>query len=206
MVSAQLSSLYRSASPRLLRTAPKNQWQHQSVRLHVSTAKKSNDGISIWYPIIGGFVITTAGGIKYVHDHVGGTDGLVRSLSFYSFAIPKYVEYRWHMYNKSADHVWEKLDQETASIALEKAYELEGFYIKGGQMVAANMGNAFPQIWQDTMSVLQDQVPPQDFPVIKKIVESELDFHKVFATFEEKPIGSAAIGQVHRATLKDGTP
>jgi predicted unusual protein kinase regulating ubiquinone biosynthesis (AarF/ABC1/UbiB family) len=110
------------------------------------------------------------------------------------------------MYNKSADHVWEKLDQETASIALEKAYELEGFYIKGGQMVAANMGNAFPQIWQDTMSVLQDQVPPQDFPVIKKIVESELDFHKVFATFEEKPIGSAAIGQVHRATLKDGTP
>ena len=73
-------------------------------------------------------------------------------------------------------------------------------------MVAANMGGAFPQIWQGTMSVLQDQVPPQKFSVIKEIVESELDFDKVFATFEETPIGSAAIGQVHRATLRDGTP
>lgn len=110
------------------------------------------------------------------------------------------------MYNKSPDHVWDKLDTETAKTALDKAYELEGFYIKGGQMVAANMGGAFPQIWQDTMNVLQDQVPPQDFSVIKEIVSSELDFDKVFSSFEETPIGSAAIGQVHRATLEDGTP
>jgi len=72
--------------------------------------------------------------------------------------------------------------------------------------VAANFGGAFPQTWQDTMSVLLDQVPPQDFSVIKEIVSSELDFDKVFSSFEETPIGSAAIGQVHRATLKDGTP
>lgn len=146
------------------------------------------------------------GGIKYMHDHLEGSEGLIRSLSFYRFAIPKYLEYRWHTYWKSPNDVWDKLDQETAATALDLAYELEGFYYKGGQMVAANMGDAFPKIWQDTMSVLQDQVPPQEFSVIKKIVESELDFDKVFATFEEKPIGSAAIGQVHRATLRDGTP
>jgi predicted unusual protein kinase regulating ubiquinone biosynthesis (AarF/ABC1/UbiB family) len=116
------------------------------------------------------------------------------------------LEYRWHTYRKSPNDVWDKLDEETAATALDLAYELEGFYYKGGQMVAANMGDAFPKIWQDTMSVLQDQVPPQEFSVIKKIVESELDFDKVFATFEETPIGSAAIGQVHRATLRDGTP
>lgn len=110
------------------------------------------------------------------------------------------------MYNKSPNAVWDKLDAETAKVALDKAYELEGFYVKGGQMVAANMGGAFPQIWQETMSVLQDQVPPQDFSTIKEIVSSELDFEKVFTSFEEKPIGSAAIGQVHRATLRDGTP
>lgn len=176
------------------------------MRLHATKANKKDDGISIWYPVIGGLAMTVAGGIKYIHDHLEGTDGLVRSLSFYSFAIPKYIEYRWHMYNKSSDEVWDKLDQETAARGLELAYELEGFYIKSGQMVAANIGNAFPAIWQDTMSVLQDQVPPQDFAVIKRIVESELDFDEVFATFEEKSIGSAAIGQVHRATLKDGTP
>ena len=107
---------------------------------------------------------------------------------------------------QSPDKVWDELDRETSARGLELAYELEGFYIKSGQMCATNIGGAFPQVWQDTMSVLQDQVPPQDFSVIKKIVESELDFDKVFATFEETPIGSAAIGQVHRATLRDGTP
>ena len=73
-------------------------------------------------------------------------------------------------------------------------------------MCSANIGNAFPPVWQDTMSVLQDQVPPQPFHIVEEIVKSELDFDKVFASFEETPIGSAAIGQVHRATLKDGTP
>jgi aarF domain-containing kinase len=164
--------------------------------------------VSWWYPIIGGLVITVTGGIKYVHDHVGGTEGLWRSFSFYKYAIPKYVEYRWHMYQQSPDQVWDELDRKAATEGLQKAYELEGFYIKGGQMVAANMGGAFPQIWQDTMSVLQDQVPPQDFNIIRKIVQEELPNAKdIFATFEEIPIGSAAIGQVHRATLKrDDTP
>jgi ubiquinone biosynthesis protein len=67
-------------------------------------------------------------------------------------------------------------------------------------------GDAFPKIWQTTMSVLQDQVPPQPFHIIRDIVASELDFEGTFATFEPEPIGSASIGQVHRATLQDGTP
>jgi hypothetical protein len=209
MASAKTLWLCRTASPRLFRAATRSpSWQQQSLRLQATTTSKksSDDGFSIWYPILGGLVMTVAGGVKYVHDQAEGTEGLVRSLSFYSFAIPKYIEYRWHMWNKSPDEVWDKLNKETAETGLDLVYELEGFYVKSGQMVAANMGNAFPQVWQDTMSVLQDQVPPQEFSVVKKIVESELDFDKVFATFEEKPIGAAAIGQVHRATLKDGTP
>ncbi len=74
-------------------------------------------------------------------------------------------------------------------------------------MCAANIGNAFPKIWQDTMSVLQDECPSQPFEVVKSIVESEYgkSINDVFETFEEKPIGAASIGQVHRATLKDGS-
>ena len=85
-------------------------------------------------------------------------------------------------------------------------YTHAGFYIKCGQMSAANIGDAFPKIWQETMSVLQDQVPHKDFETIKAIIEEDMGkpLGDVFATFEPDPIGSASIGQVHRATLHNG--
>jgi aarF domain-containing kinase len=109
------------------------------------------------------------------------------------------------MIQGSPDHVWDELHEETSAGALEKILELEGFYIKCGQMAASNIGDAFPPIWQDTMSVLQDEVPPQDYATIRAIVESEMVVDKTFASFDPVPIGSASIGQVHRATLIDGT-
>ena len=75
------------------------------------------------------------------------------------------------------------------------------------KMCAANIGNAFPLVWQETMGPLTDDCPARPFEVAKSIVES--DFGKplteIFDTFEETPIGAASIGQVHRATLKDGS-
>eukprot|EP00568_Trieres_chinensis_P011803 CAMPEP_0183304864 /NCGR_PEP_ID=MMETSP0160_2-20130417/9800_1 /TAXON_ID=2839 ORGANISM="Odontella Sinensis, Strain Grunow 1884" /NCGR_SAMPLE_ID=MMETSP0160_2 /ASSEMBLY_ACC=CAM_ASM_000250 /LENGTH=413 /DNA_ID=CAMNT_0025467983 /DNA_START=50 /DNA_END=1291 /DNA_ORIENTATION=- len=58
------------------------------------------------------------------------------------------------------------------------------------------------------MSVLQDQCPAKDFSVVKSIIESEYGkpLSEVFSSFEEDTIGAASIGQVHRATLVDGSP
>jgi hypothetical protein len=106
-------------------------------RLFVSNAKdNTNDSIPLWYPVVGGLVITMAGGIKWFHDHVGGTEGLVRSASFYSYAIPKYCQYRFHMYMQSPDEVWEELDRDTSQGALKKIQKLGGFYIKSGQLAS----------------------------------------------------------------------
>ena len=72
------------------------------------------------------------------------------------------------------------------------------------QMAAANIGNAFPRIWQERMSILQDQCPSKPFHVVKRIVEEEYGRpieQQVFDHFEEMPIGAASIGQVHRANL-----
>jgi aarF domain-containing kinase len=170
--------------------------------------KKTVSGptLSLWYPVLGGLIVTTLGGAKYVHDHVGGSEGLQRSLSFYALAVPKYLEYRFHMWKDSPDDVWDDLDRETSEQGLQKILELRGFYIKCGQMCASNIGNAFPPIWQDTMSVLQDQVPPQSFDVIRSVIDQELDFDATFASFDPEPIGAASIGQVHKATLRDGRP
>ena len=57
------------------------------------------------------------------------------------------------------------------------------------------------------MSVLQDQVPARDFSVIRETLAAELgdDWDsRVFSSFDPEPIGSASIGQVHRAVLKEG--
>ena len=157
--------------------------------------------------VAGGLAVTVAGGIKYMHDHVGGTEGLARTMSFYSIAIPKYLEYRLHMFKESPDEVWDELDRQTSKQGLEKILELRGFYIKSGQLAAANIGNAFPPIWQDTMSVLQDECPAEPFSVVKHTIETEYGkpLEEVFSSFDETPIGAASIGQVHRAKLLDGT-
>jgi hypothetical protein len=92
----------------------------------VQKQKAKETTVPIWYGVVGGLVITLAGGIKYVHDHVGGTEGLVRTASFYSMAIPKYVLYRMHMIRESPDEVWEDLHKETSEAGLKKILELRG--------------------------------------------------------------------------------
>jgi ubiquinone biosynthesis protein len=53
---------------------------------------------------------------------------------------------------------------------------------------------------------LLDRVPPFDTEIAKKIIEKELDkpIRDIFIYFDEIPIGSASIGQVHRARLSSG--
>lgn len=61
-------------------------------------------------------------------------------------------------------------------------------------------------LFQDTMSILQDECPARPFNEVKSIIESEYNapLSTIFTSFEETPIGAASIGQVHRATLKNG--
>jgi aarF domain-containing kinase len=153
-----------------------------------------------------GIVASIGGGACYLNEHLGGSEGLLRTASFYSLAIPKYVQYRYHMMMDSPDEVWDNLHKETSKAGLDKIMELQGFYVKSGQMCAANIGNAFPEIWQETMAPLQNECPARPFTVVKSIIESEFGkkICDIFDSFEESPIGAASIGQVHRATLKDG--
>jgi aarF domain-containing kinase len=138
------------------------------------------------------------------HHYFDGLEGIQRAVSFYSLAIPKYIVYRYHQYMESPDHVWEQLDRVTSKQGLDIILRLKGFYIKCGQVCASNIGNAFPVIWQETMSILQDQVPPEDFDsVILPILREEIPNHEqIFTYIDPLPIGSASIGQVHRATMR----
>ena len=83
--------------------------------------------------------------------------------------------------------------------------ELGATFIKLGQILSTR-----PDILSDEyikeLTKLQDKIPPCPFEKIKKQIEEELGrkINEVFEYFEEIPIASASIGQVHRAKLKDG--
>jgi ubiquinone biosynthesis protein len=57
------------------------------------------------------------------------------------------------------------------------------------------------------LQLLQSQVPADPYEQIKSIVEGDLKqpIEQAFRSFAEVPIASASIGQVHAATLLDGT-
>ena len=54
----------------------------------------------------------------------------------------------------------------------------------------------------------QDALDPLDADVVKEVVRNELlggaDLNELFAEFDNEPLGSASIAQVHRAKLLDG--
>ena len=53
---------------------------------------------------------------------------------------------------------------------------------------------------------LQSDTPADSFDLVRSTIEHELgqSLEELFATFEETPLASASIAQVHRATLPDG--
>ena len=84
--------------------------------------------------------------------------------------------------------------------------ELQGLFIKVGQLISI-MTNFLPEAFRKELEGLQDAVPPRPYADIEARIREEL--HKtpaeLFASFEQRPIASASIGQVHFARLLDGT-
>lgn len=81
--------------------------------------------------------------------------------------------------------------------------ELGPVWIKFGQMVSTRR-DVLPKYLADALAKLQDQVAPFDGHIARQIIESALgcSIDDYFTDFEEKPLASASIAQVHTATLK----
>lgn len=84
--------------------------------------------------------------------------------------------------------------------------ELGATFIKLGQLLSTRPDLVGQELAYE-LTKLQDDAPPIPFETVKEIIESELDddMENLFAEFEEKPIGSASIGQVHKAKFHNGT-
>ncbi|HEY1189076.1 MAG TPA: AarF/ABC1/UbiB kinase family protein [Gemmata sp.] len=83
--------------------------------------------------------------------------------------------------------------------------ELGTTFIKFGQVLSTRRDLIGPALG-DELAKLQSHVPGDPFEVTRRTIESELKrpLEELFAAFEPEPLASASIGQVHRATLRDG--
>jgi len=84
--------------------------------------------------------------------------------------------------------------------------DLGPIFIKFGQMLSTRK-DLLPEEIVEELSLLQDSVPPFDGGKAKGIVEKAYGqtVEEVFGSFDETPLASASVAQVHAATLKDGT-
>ncbi|MGE3318389.1 MAG: ubiquinone biosynthesis regulatory protein kinase UbiB [Candidatus Berkiella sp.] len=88
-------------------------------------------------------------------------------------------------------------------LALE---ELGPIFVKFGQLLSTRR-DVLPDEIADELAKLQDNVPPFDGVLAKKIIEQSLQqpLEAIFAEFNITPLASASISQVHPAVLHDGT-
>lgn len=78
-------------------------------------------------------------------------------------------------------------------------------FIKIGQALSTR-ADMVPAPYLAALERMQDDVAPVPFEEIRAVAEEELGIGlgKVFAEFDETPLGGASLAQVHRATLRDG--
>jgi ubiquinone biosynthesis protein len=83
--------------------------------------------------------------------------------------------------------------------------ELGPTFVKFGQILSSRH-DILPRDWVTELSRLQDAVSPLPFAEIAPELTRGLgkNYTDLFASVDEKPLASASIAQVHRATLKDG--
>ena len=92
---------------------------------------------------------------------------------------------------------------ERMRLALE---ELGPTFVKFGQIVSSRRDLVTDEYFVE-LCKLQAQVPPFSAEEVRAIIAEELGrpISQVFKRFDDKPVGSASIAQVHAARLPDGT-
>jgi len=100
---------------------------------------------------------------------------------------------------------WQKLLKKQAKEYKEKAIRLEGLLVKLGQFLSTR-ADILPKVFLEEIEDLVDRVPSFSWEKAKQILEEEwaANVQDVIDNLSDRPIASASIGQVYRATLKSG--
>jgi len=146
---------------------------------------------------------------------------VARALEFYKDAIPVLVAYLYLdkriefernvlgriVSEEDVEQRYNKLHDWGSVRICEAITRLKGFYVKTGQIISTRV-DIFPEQYTSKLAVMQDALDPIEAQVVKELVRNELlqgaPLSDLFAYFEDEPLGSASIAQVHKAKLLDG--
>lgn len=106
--------------------------------------------------------------------------------------------------NRKKEEVERFLDESVPSRLRMVFEDLGPAYIKLGQMLSTRPDLVGFEIAKE-LEQLRDSTPLTSFDTILSIIEEELDEDpfNIFESIDEVPLGSASIGQVHKAVLKE---
>ena len=86
---------------------------------------------------------------------------------------------------------------------------LKGGALKAGQLLST-VETLFPQDpegrWRTALTAMQEANPGLPFAEVEPVLAADLGarWRERFSAFDESPAAAASIGQVHRATMRDG--
>ena len=99
---------------------------------------------------------------------------------------------------------------ETAKQIVAVLGTMKGAAMKLGQVMSfldvGLVAEEHREEFQRELAKLRDAAPTVSFKQMRRVIEDDLEepISEVFSSFDEEPIAAASIGQVYRATLKDG--
>jgi predicted unusual protein kinase regulating ubiquinone biosynthesis (AarF/ABC1/UbiB family) len=113
------------------------------------------------------------------------------------------------MGGRPAEIVLTEVQRATADQLFRVLGELKGGAMKLGQAMSifeSVLPDELAGPYREVLTKLQDAAPPMTMRMLESVMSEELgdDWRELFATFDEAPVASASIGQVHRATWADG--
>ena len=129
--------------------------------------------------------------ISHGLDEIIFATHLLRPIRFLFYILP------WNWFSKN---------KETRAVRIRLMLEELGpIYVKLGQILSTRR-DLIPEDIADQFAKLQDNVTPFSGKIARKIIEDAYGskIEDVFLEFNEIPLASASVAQVHSATLKDG--
>ena len=116
-----------------------------------------------------------------------------------------------HIDRQKRDEIYERLHNRYAPQALDIILNMRGLFIKVGQVLSSRP-DFVPLQYVQSFTTVQDSCPVWPASEIIQIISDSLqinqiglNFDDLFESFEYEPLGSASIGQVHKARLTESS-